>query len=195
MTIWSQRRHLRARAAFDEHRALEDCRGLDRAIVINLGWERFDVTAFLAAEGWQARPAPAIDPPTSKLGDDPTSALIPAARSVADHIRPGQMTDFLLAGPRSGDLAIRQMFADHLGHERVFAYPDRDTQPAAQADSGQGRPDDPAPSETVLEKALSSRGKPLSVGPPAGSFGIHTQPYAPRFKDPGGHRRRRRWRR
>ncbi|MCP3913349.1 MAG: hypothetical protein GY713_20665 [Actinomycetia bacterium] len=171
MTDWTPHRsNSGAYAVLGEHLDDQDCSGLDRAVVMYLGWHRFDTTVFFAGEGWEDETVPPLDRTTSEFIDDPVGDLDLAALKMAQHIQPGEMTDFLLTGPRASDPVVLGVFGHHLGPDRVFSYP------------GPGAVIETEPTES--EEAAG----------PTGRFGNRLEPYNPVFSDQSqSGRRRRRW--
>ena len=181
MTGFTQRRHLRAREVLDHHLATEECQGLDRAVILNLGWTRIDTTVLLACEAWSPRPQETMEAPP--LDADPAPDLDPIVRLLTDHIRPGEMTDFVLTGPRAAEPATNEVLGEHLGRDRVFVYPGPGALPTPAIDA---TPDGPTPDGPGSDHADDSVPHP---------FGVPAEPYRPTFKDPRRRRRRRRrWR-
>ncbi len=169
MNDWTPHLNSQAHTVLGEHLDAQDCSGLDRAVVMYLGWHRFDTTVFFAGGGWEGQTLPPLDQSTSEHIDDPVADLEPTALKMAQHIQPGQMTDFLLTGPRASDPTVLSVFGHHLGPDRVFSYP--------------------GPGVIVTDPIESEEANQT------GRFGNHLEPYNPTFSDPSQSvRRRRRWR-
>ena len=108
------------RAALDQHLTQEDCDGLDRAVVIELGETCARTTAFVPdAGGWSPDESP-VGHSLRRSRADRCADLSAVAADARQHIRPAVMTDFVLTGTEARNRPTLELFRDRLGRDRVF---------------------------------------------------------------------------
>ncbi len=121
------------RAELDRHLQRDDCEGLDRAVIIELGETTARTTVFESEdEQWTTVGPPAEARLRGRPDVDYRADLARVAADASVHISPGMMTDFVLSGSGAHEPRVVALFRDRLGTHRVF------TAPGATTGSGRG---------------------------------------------------------
>ncbi len=116
------------RAVLERHLDHEDCDGLDRTVVIELGEVTARTTVFEAeGDDWVSVGAPVEHKLRSRPDVDHRADLAIVADQARAHIEVGIMTDYLLTGHDAGNGRVDSLFRERLGADRVFTPRSRST--------------------------------------------------------------------
>ncbi len=109
------------RDELDRHLQRDDCDGLDRAVIMELGETTAHTTVFESEdEQWTTVVPPSETRLRGRPDVDHRADLARVAADARVHIGAGLMTDFVLSGSGAHDPRVVALFRDQLGAHRIF---------------------------------------------------------------------------